>query len=413
MELVRKNEPAALEALKGWTSSQRHAVAASYLGWTLDALDFFLVVFLLKDIAAEFHTDIRSISIAVTLTLAARPVGAFLFGRLADRYGRRPILILNIAVYSLLSFSTAFTSNLWVFLLVRTLFGIGMGGVWGIGSSLSMETIRPESRGIVSGLLQSGYPTGYLLASVVFGLLYVHVGWRGMFMVGLLPAMMLIPYVYAKVPESPAFERSAVVRSSTFSILRQNWKLTLYAVILMTAMNFLSHGTQDFYPTFLQDQHKLPPAAVSGIAIIYNVGAVLGSFGFGSLSQKFGRRRMMMVAALLVLCTVWLWAYSPTLTLLTLGAFLINLFVQGCWSIIPVHLNELSPTGARGTFPGTVYQLGNLVASSNLTLQAAIVLTYGSYSLALASVAVCASIAIALLVYFGPEAHNVELRGAE
>jgi MFS transporter, SHS family, lactate transporter len=400
------------EALKGWTARQKHAVTASYLGWTLDALDFFLLVFVLKDVAAEFNTSIRGVALAVTLTLAARPLGAFLFGRLADTYGRRPILVLNIAIYSLLSFSTAFAPNLTVFLLVRTAFGIGMGGVWGIGSSLAMETIRPESRGIVSGLLQSGYATGYLLASIVFGLMYVHVGWRGMFMVGLLPALILIPYVYAKVPESPAFGRS-IKPESTFAILRRHWKLTLYAIVLMTAMNFFSHGTQDFYPTFLQEKHRLGPAVVSGIAIAYNIGAVIGSFLFGSLSQRFGRRRTMIAAALLALSSVWLWAYSPTLGLLALGAFLINLFVQGCWSIIPVHLNELSPAGARGTFPGTVYQFGNLVASSNLTLQAWIAEQTGSYSLALASVAIAASLAIAFLVRIGPEAHNVEMGAAE
>jgi SHS family lactate transporter-like MFS transporter len=400
------------EALKGWTARQKHAVTASYLGWTLDALDFFLLVFVLKDVAAEFNTSIRGVALAVTLTLAARPLGAFLFGRLADAYGRRPILMLNIAIYSLLSFSTAFAPNLTVFLLVRTAFGIGMGGVWGIGSSLAMETIRPESRGIVSGLLQSGYATGYLLASIVFGLMYVHVGWRGMFMVGLLPALILIPYIYARVPESPVFGRS-IKPESTFAILRRHWKLTLYAIVLMTAMNFFSHGTQDFYPTFLQEKHHLGPAVVSGIAIAYNIGAVIGSFLFGSLSQRFGRRRTMIASALLALSTVWLWAYSPTLGLLALGAFLVNLFVQGCWSIIPVHLNELSPAGARGTFPGTVYQLGNLVASSNLTLQAWIVESTGSYSLALASVAIAASLAIALLLSIGPEAHNVEMRAAD
>jgi SHS family lactate transporter-like MFS transporter len=399
----------AFAALKGWTASQKHVVAASYLGWTLDALDFFLLVFVLKDIAAEFHTGVATISLAVTLTLAVRPLGAFIFGRLADRYGRRPILMINIAVYSLLSFSTAFVPNLVVFLIVRTAFGIGMGGVWGIGSSLAMETIRPESRGTVSGLLQSGYSTGYLLASIVFGLLYVHVGWRGMFAVGLLPSLALIPYLYAKVPESPEFDRSRV-HQSTLSILKRHWKLTLYAIVLMTAMNFFSHGTQDLYPTFLQQQHKLPPSVVGGIAIIYNIGAVLGCFLFGTLSQRFGRRRMMIAAALLALSSVWFWAYSPTLGLLAAGAFFINFFVQGCWSIIPVHLNELSPAAARGTFPGTVYQLGNLFAASNLTLQALLAEHYGSYGLALASVAIAASVAISLLLYLGPEAHNVAMR---
>jgi len=398
-------------ALQGWTSRQKHVVTASYLGWALDALDFFLLVFVLKDVAAEFHTDIRTVSIAVTLTLAARPFGAFLFGRLADSYGRRPILMLNIAVYSLLSFSTAFVPDLATFLVVRTAFGIGMGGVWGIGSSLAMETIRPESRGVVSGLLQSGYSSGYLLASVVFGLLYVHVGWRGMFMTGILPALLLIPYVYAKVPESPAFDSaSSLSKPSIFSILRRHWKLTTYAIILMTAMNFFSHGTQDFYPTFLQLQHQLSPGVVGGIAILYNIGGVLGCLLFGSLSQRFGRRRTMIAAALLALASVWLWAYSPTLGLLASGAFLINLFVQGCWSIIPAHLNELSPAEARGTFPGTVYQLGNLVASYNLTLQAWVAARYDSYGLALAAVAIAAALSISALLYVGPEAHSVDMR---
>ena len=397
-------------ALKGWTSVQKHVVAASYLAWTMDAFDFFLLVFVIKDIAAEFNTGIPAITMAVTLTLAFRPIGAFLFGRLADHFGRRPILMINIAVYSLLSFSTAFVPNLAVFLVVRALFGIGMGGIWGIGASLSMETIRPESRGVVSGLLQSGYSMGYLLASVVFGLVYVHVGWRGMFMVGIIPAMMLIPYVFAKVQESPAFEGRHVKKASTFQVLRKHWKLTLYAIVMMSIFNFFSHGSQDFYPTFLQKQHGLDPAAVGTIAIIYNIGAVLGCLLFGTLSQKFGRRRMMITAALLAIPTIWLWAYSPGVALLTLGAFMINFFVQGCWSVIPAHLNELSPAEARGTFPGTVYQLGNLVASSNLTIQALIVEKSGDYGFALAAVVFGAAVGITLALVFGPEAHNVEMR---
>ena len=403
----------AFEALRGWTGAQKHAVTAAYLGWTLDALDFFLLIFVIKDVAAEFGASIPAITVAVTLTLACRPLGAFLFGRLADHYGRRPILMLNILVYSLLSFSTAFVPNLTMFLVVRALFGIGMGGVWGIGSSLAMETIKPEARGVVSGLLQSGYATGYLLASIVFGLLYVHVGWRGMFVVGLLPALMLIPYVYRSVPESPVFNRARSATVPILAVLRRHWKLTLYTIILMTAFNFFSHGTQDLYPTFLQKQHGLAPPAVSTIAIIYNIGAVLGCLLFGTLSQRFGRRRMMITAALLALPTVALWAYSPSVPMLTLGAFLINFFVQGCWSIIPAHLNELSPPEARSTFPGTVYQLGNLFASSNLTLQALIVEARGDYSFALGSVAIAAGLVIVLLLAFGPEAHSVEMKRAE
>jgi len=396
------------DALRGWTSAQKHVVSAAFLGWTLDALDFFLLVFVIKDIAAEFNVGIPAITVAVTLTLAMRPLGAFIFGRLADHYGRRPILMINIGVYSSLSFATAFVDSLPVFLMVRAAFGVGMGGVWGIGSSLSMETIKPEARGVVSGLLQSGYSAGYLLASIVFGLVYPLVGWRGMFMVGIIPAILLIPYVYATVPESPSFHLKKA-SASTFEILRSHWKLALYAVILMTAFNFFSHGTQDLYPTFLQRQHGLQPGAVGQIAVIYNIGAILGCLLFGALSQRYGRRRMMITAALLAIPTIWLWAYGANLMVLTIGAFLINFFVQGCWSIIPAHLNELSPSAARGTFPGTVYQLGNLVASSNLTIQALIAEDMHNYGLALAVVALGAALAITALLAVGPEAKDAKM----
>jgi SHS family lactate transporter-like MFS transporter len=396
------------DALKGWNAAQRHVVASSFLGWTLDALDFFLLVFVIRDVAAEFHVGIPAITIAVTLTLALRPVGAFFFGRLADRYGRRPILMINIVVYSSLSFATAFVHTLPAFLLVRAAFGVGMGGVWGIGSSLAMETIKPEARGIVSGLLQSGYSAGYLLASIVFGFLYPMVGWRGMFMVGILPALLLIPYVYMAVPESPSFHKKKPT-ASTLEILRDHWKLAAYAILLMTAFNFFSHGTQDLYPTFLQRQHGLKPAAVGQIAIIYNIGAILGCLLFGTLSQRYGRRRMMITAALFAVPTIWLWAYGTSIFVLTAGAFLINFFVQGCWSIIPAHLNELSPSKARGTFPGTVFQLGNLVASSNLTIQALIAENLHNYGLALAAVAFCAALAISGLLAVGPEAKDAKM----
>jgi len=395
-------------ALRGWTSTQKHVVAASFMVWTLDALDFFLLVFALKYMATEFNASIVQVSLGTTLTLACRPVGAYLFGRLADHYGRRPILMLNVLVYSLLSFSIAFVPNLTVFLIMTAAFGVGMGGVWGIGSSLAMETIKPESRGVVSGLLQSGYSMGYLLASVVFGLTFSVIGWRGMFMVGIVPALLLIPYIYFKVPESPVFDRTPASRISTAGILRIHWKLTLYAISLATVLIYFSHGTQDLYPTFLLKQHGLTPGQVSPIVIVYTIGAILGSFLFGSLSQHFGRRRMMITAALMAVPTLYIWAFSPNLLVLTVGAFLINFFVQGCWSIIPAYLNELSPAGARGTFAGTVYQLGSLFGAANLTVQSAVANSYG-YGIALASVAFIAAMAITALLLFGPEAHNVSM----
>ena len=397
------------DALKGWSRAQKHVVAASYLGWTLDAFDFFLMVFVIKDVAHEFGAGKADIAWATTLTLALRPLGAFIFGRLADRFGRRPVLMADVALYSLFGFATAFSPNLIAFFVIRALFGIAMGGEWGIGASLTMETVKPEARGLVSGLLQSGYPTGYLLASIVYRNFYDVLHWRGMFMVGIVPALLIL-YIRRNVPESPGWSREHARTGTVLNVLRKHWALALYAILLMTAFNFFSHGTQDAYPTFLQVQHKFDAHTTGNIAIIYNIGAILGGWTFGLWSQPFGRRRTIVVASLLAIPVTWLWAYSETAPMLALGAFLMQFFVQGAWGVIPAHLNELSPADARGTFPGTVYQLGNFIASYNLVLQTRIAAAHGdNYSMALAGVAVSAAIVIALLTMLGREARDVDL----
>jgi SHS family lactate transporter-like MFS transporter len=397
-------------AFKGWTPVQKHVVAASFLGWSLDAFDFFLMVFVIKDVAHEFGVEREAVALAITLTLAFRALGAFIFGRLADRFGRRPVLMADVALYSILGFSTAFAPNLMAFLVIRALFGIAMGGEWGIGASLTMEHIRAESRGLVSGMLQSGYAAGYLFASIVYGLFYTYIGWRGLFMVGIAPAL-LIFYIRRNVPESPGWSRERSSAGSVVSVLSRHWRLALYAIVLMTAFNFFSHGTQDIYPTFLQVQHKFGPHTVGPIAVIYNIGAMLGGLTFGLLSQSLGRRRTIGLAALLSLPVIYLWAYSETAVMLTVGAFFLQFFVQGAWGVIPAHLNELSPPEARATFPGTVYQLGNFIASSNAVMQTSIAASqHGNYSFALASVAVAAAFAIALLAMVGPEAKGVEMK---
>jgi MFS transporter, SHS family, lactate transporter len=406
----------ALEALKGWTSAQKHVVAASYLGWTLDAFDFFLMVFVIKDVAHSFGADKTAIAWATTLTLALRPVGAFVFGRLADRFGRRPVLMADVALYSVLGFATAFSPNLIGFLVIRALFGIAMGGEWGTGASLTMETIKPEARGLVSGLLQSGYPTGYLLAALVYRGFYDHFGawtglepWRVMFMVGIVPALLVL-YIRRHVPESPGWSKDHAKTGTVLNVLARHWRLALYAIVLMTAFNFFSHGTQDAYPLFLQVQHHFDVHTTGNIAILYNIGAILGGWTFGIWSQSLGRRRAIVTAALLAIPVAYLWAYAETPVLLALGAFLMQFFVQGAWGVIPAHLNELSPHDARGTFPGTVYQLGNFIASSNLVLQTSIAKAQGDYfSNALFAVAVAAALAIALLTAFGREAREIKL----
>ncbi len=395
--------------LRALTPKQRSAVVASYLGWTLDAFDFFIMVFILKHIATEFGTDVKAVTEGLFWTLAMRPVGALLFGLAADRFGRRPTLMINVLLYSIVEFASGFAPSLTVLLILRAIYGVAMGGEWGVGASLTMETIPPKTRGIISGLLQAGYPTGYLLAAVVFGLLYDHIGWRGMFMVGAAPALLVL-YIRSKVEESPAFEarQHIVEKPSLWSVVSGHFGLLVYAVLLMTAFNSFSHGTQDLYPTFLTVQHQFSTETVSWIAIVYNIGAIIGGLSFGLLSERIGRRKAIIIASLLALPVIPLWAYSATPVMLALGAFLMQVAVQGAWGVIPVHLNELSPDEIRGTFPGVVYQLGNLLASKNAVLQAGFAESHGNdYSYALAVTVGVVAVTIVLLTAVGKEARGV------
>ena len=396
-----------VDDLRSLTTEQRHTVAASYLGWTLDAFDFFILVFVLKDIAAEFGTDVSSVSYAIFLTLAARPVGALIFGLAADRFGRRPVLMINILLYSLLEFASGFSTSLTMLIVLRALYGVAMGGEWGIGASLTMESIPERARGVVSGLLQAGYPSGYLLASVVFFALYPLIGWRGMFFVGVLPALLVL-YIRRSVKESPAFEaRNKERPASLWAAVKGNVGLLVWAVLMMTAFNFFSHGTQDIYPTFLEVQRGFDSHTVGAIAVVYNIGAILGGILFGAWSQRVGRRKAIVVAAVLAIPSAWLWVYAPGPVLLALGAFLMQFFVQGAWGVVPAHLIELSPPNVRGTFPGVAYQLGNLLASGNATMQTSLAEHWNNdYAYTMLVVIVVVAIAVALFAGFGLEFRN-------
>jgi SHS family lactate transporter-like MFS transporter len=395
--------------LKSLKPAQRSAIWASYLGWTLDAFDYFLMVFMLSAIAKEFGTDVKAASQAVFLTLAARPIGAFCFGWLAERFGRRPILMIDIVLFSVMEFASGFAPSLTSLLVLRFLFGIAMGGEWGLGASLVMESIPPKLRGPVSGLLQGGYPTGYFVASLVYFLLFDAIGWRGMFMVGVLPALLVL-LIRIHVKESPVFEaRRGKAHVNPVMELVRNWKIALYLVVLMTAFNFFSHGTQDLYPTFLQKQHHFDTHTTGILAAIMNVGAIVGGIAFGIWSEKIGRKRAIIIASLLALPIIPLWAFSSTPLLLGLGAFLLQVAVQGAWGIIPVHLNELSPPLARSLFPGFAYQLGNLIASKNAPIQAGIAEKHGdNYALALALVCGITAIIIAIWTAMGPERKDAD-----
>jgi SHS family lactate transporter-like MFS transporter len=348
--------------------------------------------------------------VAITLTLVARPFGAFVFGRLADQYGRRPVLMFDVGLYSLLAIASAFSPNLIVLLVLRCLFGFAMGGEWGIGASLALETIPAKSRGVVSGILQEGYPAGFFLASLA-NLALPTLHWRGMLMLGVIPALLIL-FIRRHVPESPAWQAERAAgggRKTSFAqAMKGRWTLLIYAVALMTCFNFFSHGSQDIYPTFLRVQHKFSPGVVTMLTMALNVGAVLGGVIFGALSERIGRRRAIVLAALLALPIIPLWAFSTTPLLLGLGAFLIQIAIQGAWGVVPVHLNELSPPEARGAFPGFAYQIGNLIAAVNATLQTGIAESHGNnYALALASVCAVVAVVLSLVTGFGPEAKGV------
>jgi len=357
---------------KSLNHDQRNTFVACFLGWTLDAFDFFLLTFVIVPMAHDFSTSVADLGYAITITLAMRPVGAFIFGLLGDRFGRRLPLMIDIVFYSLMELLTAFSPNYTVLLVFRALYGIGMGGEWGLGASLTMESLPADSRGLFSGILQQGYMFGYLFAAAVYGIVYPIFGWRALFVVGALPALLVI-YIRAKVPESPVWlrQRSTVnFWASLGDILKRHWLLFIYVILLMTAFNAMSHGTQDMYQTFLGEQRGLSVKAKSIIGIIYAVGAICGGILVGHLSQKFGRRRLIILSAVCGIILIPAWVFSPALSMLVAGGFLMQFMVQGAWGIVPVHLNELSPGEVRGTFPGFAYQLGNLFAANTAVVEA-------------------------------------------
>jgi len=407
----------AIRLFKSLNRVQRHTFLACFLGWSLDALDFFLLTFVLVPISREFGRSIPEVAFAITLTLMARPIGAFLFGLLGDKFGRRIPLMIDIVFYSLMELLTAFAPNFTVFLVLRVLFGIGMGGEWGLGASLAMESLPTATRGLFSGILQQGYALGYLLAALVYWMVFPHFGWRGLFIAGALPALLVI-YIRAHVPESPVWQRDRSRRkhaSVRFSVLlRQHGLLFVYAALLMTAFNYMSHGTQDLYPTYLEEQRGFGVNAKSIISIVYATGAICGGTVLGFWSQKWGRRRVIILSAACGILLIPLWIFAPSTGLLIVGGFLIQFMVQGAWGVVPVHLNELSPPDFRGTFPGLVYQLGNFAAAYAAQQQAWLAEQFRlpngrpNYALTMAMIQSIVFIAVMVLAAIGPEERGKE-----
>src|ERR1017187_7571957 len=408
-------------------SVQRNTFSACFLGWTLDAFDFFLLTFCLTAIAAGFHSSRKQVEEAIFWTLAMRPVGAFLFGAMAERLGRRPTLIVNVVAFSAFELASALAPTLHSFLVCRALFGIAMGGVWGVGAALALESLPAQNRGFFSGLLQEGYVCGNLLAALLFATLFPHLhgtgmlaNWRVLFMIGALPALLAF-YLNYQVEESPAWlathrghgsSAAAQVRPRVeLKVLFGYLPIFLFLILLMSAFTSFSHGTQDLYPTFLQHDMHQSPSHTGLIAAFGNIGALLGGVCCGALSEKLGRRRTIVFVSLLAIPMVPLWAWSHSAVMLAAGGFLIQFMVQGAWGIIPAHLNELSPAPVRAVLPGFAYQLGNLLSSRNQIFQQ----TYadhhnaGALNVALSGTVVVVAIVVAGVTALGPEAKGADL----
>jgi SHS family lactate transporter-like MFS transporter len=404
---------------------------AAFLGWTLDALDFFILTFCVSAIAAEFHTQASAVMGGVVWTQVFRPVGALLFGRLADRYGRRPILMINIVSFSVIELACAFAPSLTALLCLRALFGIAMGGEWGVGAALAFETLPKEGRGTFSGILQEGYAMGSILAAGafalffkgfhLFGLQVPGIGWRGLFIMGAAPAL-LVFYVQARVPESPVWLAGAANRTArrtgvaaksttlqTFSQFAAFLPTFLFLILLMTAFMSFSHGTQDLYPTFLGTYARLTPFTVGLIGVLYGFGSIAGGIVFGTLSERWGRKRAIVTASLLAILVIPLYAYGHSAVTLGIGAVLMQFMVQGAWGVVPAYLTELSPSPVRATAPGLAYQLGGLVTSWNGKAQALAAERWHNYPAVLAITVIVVALSLAGLALAGREAKGQDM----
>jgi MFS transporter, SHS family, lactate transporter len=401
-------EPLLSSQIESWETGespqkgQGYAVAAGILGWSLDSFDFFVVVFMVDTLATHFLVDKRDIIVTIGATLAMRPVGAVLFGTLADRFGRRRPLMAVVAFFSLIEVCSGMASSYPMFLVFRLLYGVGMGGFWGVGASLTLESGARRWRGLLSGLLQGGYPLGYLLAAIAARLILPAWGWRSMFWAGLFPAAITM-YVAYKAPESEAWKHHRVQSvSEIFKIVWEHRKIFMYLVVSLTLMIFLSHGTQDLYPDFLKTAHRISSNVVAELAIFYNIGALLGTILVGHASERLGRRVSIITSLTLSVAVIPFWAFGHSLLTLASGAFIMQIGVQGAWGVIPAHLNELSPDAIRGLFPGLVYQLGVLFGSPTSTIEYALRDRVG-YQWALSTFEGITILALMIIFAFGPE----------
>jgi SHS family lactate transporter-like MFS transporter len=385
-------------------ADQRNAVIAGFLGWTLDAFDFFILVMVVPAVARDFHRPIPAIALTLMASLATRPLGAILFGIMADRFGRRVPMMVNVVFYSIIEFLSGLAPSYGIFLVLRLLYGIGMGGEWGVGASLTMESVPPKLRGVISGLLQEGYAVGYLLAALAYFVVYPHWGWRAMFFIGGLPALLSL-FIRSKVKETEAWHQSRTDWATYRRAIATNWPRFLYLVLLMMFMNSMSHGTQDMFPTYLMRQRHFGVGPVTLVTIFSMIGALTGGIVVGRLSDHWGRRRAMLTAVTLAALMIPLWILAPNIPTIMLGAFAMQFMVQGAWGVIPAHIIELSPHQVRGFFPGFAYQVGVLCASGIGYIESSVG-EHLTYSTSMGTAMLVVIGCLWLIIKFGPEEHG-------
>lgn len=402
------------------TPDQRNSFLAALLAWSMDTFDYFMLVLVLSDIANDktFGATTAQLAFVTTATLVMRPLGAMVFGLWADRAGRRVPLIADVLLYSCAGILCAIAPNITVLLILRAIYGFGMGGEWGLGAALAMEKLPLARRGFFSGLLQEGYPIGYLLAALAYlALTALHLEWRWIFVLSIIPALTTL-LLRRRVTESEAWQATqrntgTVTRTTVLGIMRVPAvaRRFCYLIVLMTALNWMAHSTQDVYPTFLKTSAdggaRLNPTAAAWIVVCYEVAAIAGSVAFGALSERLGRRRTIMLAAALGLPALPLFI-SPRhgIALLIVGAVLVQCVVQGAWGVVPAHLTEMSPDAIRGFYPGVTYQIGNLLAALNLPIQERLAAAHG-YPFALAWTVGPALLAVLVATALGQEAKGV------
>ncbi|KIV83176.1 hypothetical protein PV11_05226 [Exophiala sideris] len=355
----------------------------AFFAWSWDAFDFFTVSLTVSDLAETFDKSTTDITWGITLVLMFRSVGSTIFGIAADRYGRKWPFIINNVLFIILELGTGFTQNYKQFLAVRALFGIAMGGLYGNAAATALEDCPEAARGLISGMLQQGYAFGYLLATAFSrGLVNTtsH-GWRPLFWFGACPPILIILFRLC-LPETNTFRARQALRAEQGSLagtflsegrvaLKRHWLLLIYLVLLMAGFNFMSHGSQDLYPTMLTNQFQFSANAVTVTQVVANLGAMTGGTIVGYCSQIFGRRFSIIFICVIGGALLYPYTFVTTKAVIA-AAFFEQFCVQGAWGVIPIHLMELAPGSIRTFVVGTSYQLGNLASSASSTIESTI-----------------------------------------